>query len=151
MNRRLSMRHLLGKRQLDFRFWILKIEKKHTLSHGESGQGISMWWCKHVTVSHDHEVSEISTRFNLQQKQWTLPRVVSLKMDALISLMNHPYLTMKLASDDDSTRRIEAVYPLSLFFAFGIYLVFQRYQIRYNAAVPFDFPSPDVCLLTSFA
>ena len=65
--------------------------------------------------------------------------------------MNHPYLTMKLASDDDSTRRIEAVYPLSLFFAFGIYLVFQRYQIRYNAAVPFDFPSPDVCPATSFA
>jgi hypothetical protein len=62
--------------------------------------------------------------------------------------MNHPYLTMKLASDDDSTRRIEAVYPLSIFFAFGIYLVFQRYQIRYNAAVPFDFPSPDVCSAT---
>ena len=85
----------------------------------------------------------------LAASEWIQPR--SLKMDALISLMNHPYLTMKLASGDDSTRRIEAVYPLSLFFAFGIYLVFQRYQIRYNAAVPFDFPSPDVCPVTSFA
>ena len=85
----------------------------------------------------------------LSASEWIQPR--SLEMDALISLMNHPYLTMKLASGDDSTRRIEAVYPLSLFFAFGIYLVFQRYQIRYNAAVPFDFPSPDVCPVTSFA
>ena len=58
---------------------------------------------------------------------------------------------MKLASDDDSTRRLEAVYPLSLFFAFGIYLVYQRYQIRYNVAVPFDFQSPEVCPPTSFA
>jgi len=58
--------------------------------------------------------------------------------------MNHPYLTMKLASDADSTRRIDAVYPLSIFFAFGIYLVFQRYQIKYNTAVPFDFLIPDV-------
>ena len=72
-------------------------------------------------------------------------------MDALISLMNHPYLTMKLASDDDSTRHIDAIYPLSLFFAFGIYLVFQRYQIKYNTAVPFEFTIPDVCPLTPFS
>ena len=99
------------------------------------------------TQSSESQSSFKST--NLQR--WIQPRVGSRKMDALISLMNHPYLTMKLASDDDSTRRIEAVYPLSIFFAFGIYLVFQRYQIRYNAAVPFDFQSPDVCPLTSFA
>ena len=87
---------------------------------------------------------------NLQQQHWIQPRVGSLTMDALISLMNHPYLTMKLASDDDSTRQIDALYPLSIFFAFGIYLVFQRYQIKYNTAVPFDFISPDVWPLTSF-
>jgi hypothetical protein len=51
---------------------------------------------------------------------------------------------MKLASDEDSTRHIDAFYPLTIFFAFGIYLVFQRYQIKYNTAVPFDFPSPEV-------
>jgi hypothetical protein len=79
------------------------------------------------------------------------PRVGSLTMDALISLMNHPYLTMKLASSDDSTRHIHAVYPLSIFFAFGIYLVFQRYQIKYNTAVPFEVLIPDVWPVTSFA
>ncbi|KAF8162867.1 meiotic sister-chromatid recombination aldehyde dehydrogenase [Crassisporium funariophilum] len=64
-------------------------------------------------------------------------------MDALISLMNHPYLTMKLGLNNDSKRNIDAVYPLSLFFAFGIYLVFQRYQKKHNSPVPFDWSFPE--------
>jgi len=65
-------------------------------------------------------------------------------MDALITLMNHPYLTMKLGLDSDSKRKVDAVYPISIFFAFGIYLVFQRYQRRHNSPVPFEFTYPDV-------
>lgn len=64
-------------------------------------------------------------------------------MDALISLMNHPYLTMKLGLGSDK-RNIDAIYPISLFFAFGIYLVFDRYQRRYNSAVPFPHAVPEV-------
>lgn len=65
-------------------------------------------------------------------------------MDALISLMNHPYLTMKLGLDSESKRKVDAIYPISIFFAFGIYLVFQRYQRRHNSPVPFEFVFPDV-------
>jgi len=66
-------------------------------------------------------------------------------MDALISLMNHPYLTGKLGGgDDDQKRTIDAVYPISLFFAFGIYLVFERYQKMHNSAVPFEWTFPEV-------
>ena len=65
-------------------------------------------------------------------------------MDTLISLMNHPYLTMKLGLGSDK-RNIDTIYPVSLFFAFGIYLVFDRYQKRYNSAVPFEWLCPEVC------
>jgi len=64
-------------------------------------------------------------------------------MDTLIALMNHPYLTMKLGLGSDK-RNIDAIYPISLFFAFGIYLVVDRYQKRYNSAVPFGWTHPDV-------
>ena len=57
--------------------------------------------------------------------------------------MNHPYVTMKLGLGSDK-RNIDSIYPLSLFFAFGIYLVFDRYQKRYNSAVPFQWTHPDV-------
>lgn len=70
---------------------------------------------------------------------------VLLAMDALISLMNHPYLTMKLGLGSEK-RNFDAVYPISLFFAFGIYLVVNRYHKRYNSAVPFEFTYPEVRL-----
>ena len=65
-------------------------------------------------------------------------------MDALISLMNHPYLTMKLGLGSDK-RNIDALYPLTIFFAFGIYLVYERYQQTHNSAVPFAYNDPEVC------
>jgi len=67
-------------------------------------------------------------------------------MDALISLMNHPYVTMKLGLGSDK-RNIDTIYPISLFFAFGIYLVFDRYQKRYNSAVPFHWTHPEVSFI----
>jgi hypothetical protein len=57
--------------------------------------------------------------------------------------MNDPYLTMKLGLGSDK-RHIDSIYPLSIFFAFGIYLVFDRYQKRYNSAVPFHWTHPEV-------
>ena len=57
--------------------------------------------------------------------------------------MNHPYVTMKLGLGSDK-RNIDTIYPISLFFAFGIYLVFDRYQKRYNSAVPFHWTHPEV-------
>ncbi|KAH9484084.1 Putative aldehyde dehydrogenase-like protein C21C3 [Psilocybe cubensis] len=65
-------------------------------------------------------------------------------MDTLISLMNHPYLTMKLGLNAESKRNIDAIYPITLFFAFGIYLVYERYQQTHNSPVPFEckFPEP---------
>lgn len=65
-------------------------------------------------------------------------------MDALISLMNHPYLTMKLGHGEESKRNIDAIYPITLFFAFGIYLVYERYQQTHNRPIAFDWPVPDV-------
>ncbi|KAF8911191.1 meiotic sister-chromatid recombination aldehyde dehydrogenase [Gymnopilus junonius] len=62
-------------------------------------------------------------------------------MDTLISLMNHPYLTMKLGLGSEK-RNIDALYPLTVFFVFGIYLVYERYQQTHNSAVPFSIPTP---------
>ncbi len=70
-------------------------------------------------------------------------------MDALISLMNHPYLTMKLGLGSEK-RNFDAIYPISLFFAFGIYLVVDRYHKRYNSAVPFEFTYPEVRVFVNF-
>ena len=46
--------------------------------------------------------------------------------------------------DDDG---FGIIYPLSLFFALGIWLVFQRYNSMRNRAVPFRVRAPEVCLL----
>ncbi|KAK0458471.1 meiotic sister-chromatid recombination aldehyde dehydrogenase [Desarmillaria tabescens] len=61
-------------------------------------------------------------------------------MDKLMSLLLHPLITLNIWSDDDG---IDVFYLLSLFFAFGIWLVFQRYQRAHNSAVPFNFTIPD--------
>ncbi|PPR03524.1 hypothetical protein CVT24_007010 [Panaeolus cyanescens] len=63
-------------------------------------------------------------------------------MDTLISLMNHPYLTSKLGLAEDGKRHIDAIYPITMFFAFGIYLVYQRYEKKHNSPVPFEYKIP---------
>lgn len=66
-------------------------------------------------------------------------------MDALISLMNHPYITGKLGGSDDPKEGFDAiVYPLTIFFAFGFYLVYERYQSKHNSPVPFEYNPPPV-------
>ncbi|KIK03813.1 hypothetical protein K443DRAFT_676473 [Laccaria amethystina LaAM-08-1] len=65
-------------------------------------------------------------------------------MDALISLMNHPWVTGKIGGNHDSKEGVDAiVYPLTIFFAFGIYLVYERYQKKHNSPVPFEYNSPE--------
>ncbi|KAK0210283.1 meiotic sister-chromatid recombination aldehyde dehydrogenase [Desarmillaria ectypa] len=61
-------------------------------------------------------------------------------MGKLMSLFLHPLITLNIWSDDDG---IDVFYLLSLFFAFGIWLVFQRYQRANNSAVPFKFTIPE--------
>ncbi|KAK0474917.1 meiotic sister-chromatid recombination aldehyde dehydrogenase [Armillaria novae-zelandiae] len=61
-------------------------------------------------------------------------------MDKLMSLALHPLITLNIWSDDGG---IDVFYLLSLFFAFGIWLVFQRYQRAHNSAVPFKFTIPE--------
>ncbi|PBK87519.1 ALDH-like protein [Armillaria gallica] len=57
-----------------------------------------------------------------------------------MSLALHPLITLNIWSYDDG---IDIFYLLSLFFAFGIWLVFQRYQRAHNSAVPFKFTIPE--------
>ncbi|KAF8061623.1 Aldehyde/histidinol dehydrogenase [Lyophyllum atratum] len=63
-------------------------------------------------------------------------------MNALISFILHPLIPVNVGSDDDDQRGIDVVYPLTMFFAFGIWLVFQRYQKMHNSAVPFEYNEP---------
>ncbi|KAF9533521.1 meiotic sister-chromatid recombination aldehyde dehydrogenase [Crepidotus variabilis] len=63
-------------------------------------------------------------------------------MDTLIDLMNHPYLTGKLGSGSEK-RHIDSIYPITMFLVVGIYLVVERYNQRYNSAVPFEWNYPE--------
>ena len=47
--------------------------------------------------------------------------------------------------DDDANDGPGIFYPLSIFFALGIWLVFQRYQSMRNRAVPFRVRATEVC------
>ncbi|KAF8894722.1 Aldehyde/histidinol dehydrogenase [Infundibulicybe gibba] len=62
-------------------------------------------------------------------------------MSSLVSLILHPLITLGLAEDDDEAG-IDVFYLISLFFAFGIWLVFERYQKAHNSAVPFHWVPP---------
>ncbi|TFK34820.1 Aldehyde/histidinol dehydrogenase [Crucibulum laeve] len=63
-------------------------------------------------------------------------------MDAIISLMLHPVITMKFGAGEDAKEGINFVYPLTAFVAFGTYLVYDRYQTKHNRAVPFEYAAP---------
>ena len=53
--------------------------------------------------------------------------------------------------DDFESGGINVLYPLTLFFAFGIWLVFQRYQTIRNRAAPFNWPAPKVSYIVYFS
>ena len=69
------------------------------------------------------------------------------KMVFLISAVLHPFNTINLwleGSPDASGK--DVLYLLTLFLAFGIWLVFNRYQKAVNSAVPFSLPVPEVSI-----
>lgn len=58
--------------------------------------------------------------------------------------MLHPRLTTRLSADDDSSGWFDPVYPLTLFFAFGIYTVVQKYHKKNNSPIPLQYSIPEV-------
>jgi len=66
-------------------------------------------------------------------------------MDTIISLMLHPRLTDKLASGNKSGW-LDPIIPLTLFLAFGIFTVTQKYHKKHNSPIPFQYPVPQVRL-----
>lgn len=67
-------------------------------------------------------------------------------MSTLISFILHPLITLNVL-DDDGESGIDVFYLLSLFFGFGIWLVFDRYHKAHNSPVPFIYNAPAVCLI----
>ncbi|KAF9466264.1 meiotic sister-chromatid recombination aldehyde dehydrogenase [Collybia nuda] len=63
-------------------------------------------------------------------------------MNSLTSFILHPLITLNIGNDDDEPAGIDVIYLLSIFFALGIWLVFQRYQKMHNSPVPFDVAVP---------
>jgi hypothetical protein len=63
----------------------------------------------------------------------------------LVSAVLHPLNTINLWLEDDPEASAKDVaYLMSLFLAFGIWLVFDRYQKAVNSAVPFTWRAPTV-------
>ncbi|EAU88201.1 meiotic Sister-Chromatid recombination aldehyde dehydrogenase [Coprinopsis cinerea okayama7 len=65
-------------------------------------------------------------------------------MDRLIDLMNHPFLSTNLGRDVDDVPKagLDPIYPLTLFFAMGIWLVYERYQKLHNSPLHFEISPP---------
>jgi hypothetical protein len=64
-------------------------------------------------------------------------------MNSILSFILKPFITLILSRGDDDG--VDIVYPLSIFFAFGIWLVYDRYQKMHNSPVPFFIAAPLVC------
>ncbi|KAG5639503.1 hypothetical protein H0H81_000648 [Sphagnurus paluster] len=62
-------------------------------------------------------------------------------MNAIVSFILHPLIPVNAGDDDEGG--IGVTYPLTAFFAFGIWLVFQRYQKMHNSPVPFPHTEPE--------
>jgi len=71
-------------------------------------------------------------------------------MDAILSAIWYPVHALFFTpADDDDDAGVDPIYPLTVFFALGIWFVFKRYQyIRYRA-VPFSVPIPEVSFSAS--
>ncbi|TEB36199.1 meiotic sister-chromatid recombination aldehyde dehydrogenase [Coprinellus micaceus] len=65
-------------------------------------------------------------------------------MDALIDFMNHPFLISSFSRDpDDVSAGLDPKYPLTLFLALGIWLVYDRWQKMHTSPLPFDINVPE--------
>ncbi|KAF6764837.1 meiotic sister-chromatid recombination aldehyde dehydrogenase [Ephemerocybe angulata] len=64
-------------------------------------------------------------------------------MDQLIDFMNNPRLTSSLNRDPDVVSSgLDPKYPLTLFLALGIWLVYDRYQKAHTSPLPFEVTPP---------
>ncbi|KAG2041409.1 Aldehyde/histidinol dehydrogenase [Suillus americanus] len=65
-------------------------------------------------------------------------------MHSLFYVLFHPLNTLNLWLEDDPNASIvDVLYLFTTFSAFGIWLVFDRYQKAVNSAVPFRHPAPE--------
>ncbi|OAX40358.1 ALDH-like protein [Rhizopogon vinicolor AM-OR11-026] len=65
-------------------------------------------------------------------------------MHSLFYVIFHPLKTLNLWLEDDPNASIvDVLYLFTMFSAFGIWLVFDRYQKAVNSAVPFRYPAPE--------
>ena len=72
-------------------------------------------------------------------------------MPSFLYAIFHPLHTLNLWLENDPRASVlEVLYLLTVFSAFGIWLVFDRYQKAHNSAVPFRHSVPEVCGLTLF-
>ena len=69
---------------------------------------------------------------------------MSFTMNSLISFVLHPLIPVNVGEDDEATG-IDVIYPLTICFAFGIWLVYHRYNKMHNSPVPFTVEAPQVC------
>jgi hypothetical protein len=73
------------------------------------------------------------------------------EMRSLFYVLFHPLNTLNLWLEDDPNASIvDVLYLFTTFSAFGVWLVFDRYQKAVNSAVPFRHPAPEVCPLSYF-
>jgi hypothetical protein len=59
-----------------------------------------------------------------------------------MSVVFHPLEALDRWFEKDGNG-VDIFYPLTLFFAFGIWLVFERYHRMHNSAVPFEWKIPE--------
>jgi hypothetical protein len=64
-------------------------------------------------------------------------------MSSLFSMIFHPVEALDRWFENDGDG-VDFFYPLTIFFVFGIWLVFERYQKMHNSAVPFEWKTPEV-------
>ena len=67
----------------------------------------------------------------------------STTMSSLFSAVLHPMEALDKWFDADGDG-VDFFYPLTLFFAFGIWLVFERHQQMHNRPIPFEHDAPPV-------
>jgi hypothetical protein len=66
-------------------------------------------------------------------------------MVSLVFVVLHPLNTINLwLEGDPEASGKDVLYLMTLFFAIGCWLVFNRYQKAVNSAVPFTWNGPDV-------
>ena len=93
-------------------------------------------------------------QFKLPLSHLLSPSALSARATAMPSFLYaifHPLRTLNLWLENDPKASVlEVLYLLTVFSAFGIWLVFDRYQKAHNSAVPFRHNAPEVSCLPSF-